>query len=272
MVFALVGGFCAILKKYMDLNMALKYADYYGIHRSLLYDNTSTLGLIIKILVLVLSIMYCMPSIFSIINHDYLKPSNLELVTISGMAGFGFVILLNAIDLEEFFYNKYPDSYKIISNWIYIIVFTLVLIITYIKLKRSYKEYKHTKPMPDVIERFRNYYIVGLSVCAIIAIIIVYLVFPGYTQPKYVNTYPVVENSTREDKTFDVLISNLDGGRAIFMRGHIDEEEKDSTGKDVIVFEKYKYFVDALDKKEFILKSFDYNKVVEDDDSDNEEK
>ncbi|MCW6677708.1 hypothetical protein NH286_00890 [Anaerococcus sp. NML200574] len=113
------------------------------------------------------------------------------------------------------------------------------------------------------VDNFRDYYSTILIIASIIALFIIYLILPGYTKPKDVNTYPVVKNSIREDKTFDVLISNLDGGRAIFMPASIDGKKKKTDGLNVIKFRKYKYFVDTLDKKEFILTTFAYNEVEE---------
>lgn len=45
------------------------------------------------------------------------------------------------------------------------------------------------------------------------------------------------------------------------MPASIDGEKKETDGLNVIKFTKYKYFVDTLDKKEFILTTFAYNEV-----------
>lgn len=47
------------------------------------------------------------------------------------------------------------------------------------------------------------------------------------------------------------------------MPASIDGEKKETDGLNVIKFTKYKYFVDTLDNKEFILTTFAYNEVEE---------
>lgn len=260
-VFALTGGLISVIEMYRKNEWALAYADYYGFHRALSYDKNSNLGLISKTLTFIIFLAYCLPSIICFFKCKNVKLDDLDIVLCALMNGIGVFIFLISLDLESFFYDKYPINYNTITNDIYKGVPLLLCIITFFTLTIKFKDKKYIRTSRLNLDDFRDYYSTTLIIASLIASFIIYLILPGYTKPKDVNTYPVVKNSIREDKTFDVLISNLDGGRAIFMPASIDGEKKETDGLNVIKFTKYKYFVDTLDKKEFILTTFAYNEV-----------